>query len=80
MPVERDVGRVEIEHHLLRSLRVRLQIEIHQQFVEGFGRVADLVMTLAAARQFEPVERALAGQRSRQVALARELREDRCAT
>ena len=51
---------------------VRLHEKIHQQTVHGLGRVADLVIAPAAASQFQPVQRALAGQRLIQIPLAAE--------
>ncbi len=52
-------------------------IEIRQQPVDGLGRVADLVIAQAAAGQFQPVQRALAGQRLIQFALAAEQPQQR---
>ncbi|CAB4243990.1 protein of unknown function [Methylacidimicrobium sp. AP8] len=62
MSVKGDVGRIQIEHHLLRGLGMRLEVEIDQKTVDRFGRVVDLVVALASTHQLQPVERALAGQ------------------
>ncbi len=70
MAVERDVGRVQIEHDLLRRRGVRFQVEVRQQPVHRLGRIADLVIAQTAAGQLQPVQRALAGQRLIQFPLA----------
>jgi hypothetical protein len=70
MAVERDVGRIQIEHDLLWRRGVRFHKKVRQQPVQGFGRVADLVITQAAAGQLQTVQRALAGQRFIQFPLA----------
>ena len=54
----------------LWRLGVRLEVEVHQQLVDRLCRVADLVIACAAAREFEPVERALARKGTVQFALA----------
>ena len=77
MAVERDVGRVQIEHDLLRPVGVRLNKQVDQQPVQNFARVADLVIATGAANQFPPVQRALAGQRLVQGALAAEQSQQR---
>jgi hypothetical protein len=77
MAVERDVGRVQVEHDLAGRCGGRLEVELRQQSVDGLGRVRDLVIAGVAARQFEPVQRALAGQRLVHFALAAEQRKQR---
>jgi len=79
MAVERDVGRVQIEHDLGGRRGVRLQKQVAQQAVQRLGRAADLVVAGAAAGQFQPVQRALARQRLIQIALAAEHRQQRIA-
>jgi len=44
-----SIGHVQIEHDLGRRLRVRFQKHIHQKPVQGFARVGDLVIAIAAA-------------------------------
>ena len=70
MTVQRDVGRIQIEHHLAGHHRMRLDVEVYQQPVNGLSRVTDLVITLAAPSQFQPVQRTLARQRLFQLPLA----------
>jgi hypothetical protein len=77
MAVKRDAGRIQVQHDLLRPGRVRLQKQLPQQPVQGFGRVADLVITTRAANQFQPVQRALASQRLIQFPLAAQQRQQR---
>ena len=77
MAVERDVGGVQVEHDLGGRRVVRLDEKIRQQPVQGFGRVRDLVIAAAAAGQFQPVQRALAGQRLIQFPLAAEQPQQR---
>ena len=77
MAVERDVGRIQIEHDLIWSGTVRLDVEVPEQTVDGLGRVADLVVAPGAAHQFQPVQRALAGQRFLQLAPAAQQPEQR---
>ena len=73
MAVERDVGRIQIEHDLVRSAcGVRLDEHVHQQRVDLLRRVVDLVIALAAAGKFQPVQRALARQGCFQLAPARQ--------
>ncbi len=52
-------------------------IKIRQQTVDRLGRVADLVIALAAAGQLQPVQRALARQRLIQLPLAAEQSQQR---
>jgi hypothetical protein len=75
MAVKRDVGGIQIQHNLLRHTPIGLQKQLHQQAVQRFSRVADLVIAIAAANQFQPVQSALAGQRPIQLALAAEHRQ-----
>jgi hypothetical protein len=55
------------------SRGARFQKEIDQQFVERFGGIADLVVAFRGRRtkgcQFQPVQRAFAGQRRVQIFL-----------
>src|SRR3989440_7691816 len=46
--VQRRVGGVQVQHDLPRRLPVRFQKKVHQQFVERFGRVADLGVAFRA--------------------------------
>ena len=80
MAVERDVGRVQIEHDLSWRCGMRLDEQVRQQTVHRLGRVADLVITPAAAGQLQPVQRALASQRLLQLALAAEQGKQRIGT
>jgi hypothetical protein len=77
MAIQRDVGRIQIEHDLVGRRTVRFATEIHQQPVDGFSRVADLVIPLTAAHQLQPVQSALAGQRLLQLVLAAEHSQQR---
>jgi hypothetical protein len=77
MAVERDVGCVQVEHDLGRRAAVRLQKQVAQQPVQTLGRVTDLVIATGAANQLQTVQRALAGQRFIQIALATEHRQQR---
>ena len=52
-------------------------IKIRQQPIDRLGRVADLVIALAAADQLQPVQRALAGQRLIQLPLAAQQSQQR---
>ncbi len=70
MAVERDVGRVQIQHELLGRRGVRLQEQLAQQRVDLLRLVVDLVVPLRAAGQLQPVRRALARQRLIERALA----------
>ena len=56
---------------------MRLDVEIHQQPVHRLGRVADLVIAAAAAYQFQPIQRAFAGQGLFHLALAAQNSEQR---
>ena len=62
MAGQRDVGRIQIKHHLAGHDGMRLDVEVYQQPVNGLSRVTDLVITLAAPSQFQPVQRTLARQ------------------
>jgi hypothetical protein len=77
MAVQRDVGGVQIEHDLSWRRGVRLEEQVRQQPVDGFSRVADLVIASRAPHQLQPVQRALAGQRLVQLALAAEQSQQR---
>jgi hypothetical protein len=46
MAVERDVGRIQIEHDLVRHGGMRLDEQIAQQRVDLLRRVVDLVIAL----------------------------------
>ena len=72
MAVERDVGRIQIEHNLLRRFGVRLDEQIAKQRVDLLRRVVDLVIALGAAGQLQPVQSALASQGFFQLAPARQ--------
>lgn len=83
MTMQRNVGRVQIEHDPRRCLGIGFQQQIHQQTIDRFLRVADLVSARASrirARQLHPVQRALAGQRRVQIALARQHAQQRIVT
>ena len=71
MAVERDVGRIQIEHDLVRHGGVRLDKQIAEQRVDLLRHVIDLVVTLRTARQLQPVQRTFAGQGFFQLAPAR---------
>ena len=79
MAVKRDVGRIQVQHDLLRSGSVRLQKQVAQQAVQRLGRVADLVIATGAANQLQPVQCALASQRLIQIALAAQQGQQRIA-
>ena len=72
MAVERDVGRVQIEHDLGWRFAVRLDEQIREKRVDLLRRVIDLVVTLAAAGQLQPVQGTFAGQGIFQLAAARQ--------
>ena len=74
MAVQRIVGGVEVEHDLLGRLRVRLEEEVDEQRLDRRRVVADLLVAGGdLARQFEPVQRRLAGDRRAVLAPGREL-------
>ena len=77
MAVERDIGRVQVQHDLLGRGRVRFDVKIAQQPVDRFRRVADLVIAPCAPHQLQPVQRALTGQRLVQLPLATEQGHER---
>ena len=77
MAVERDVGRVQVQHDFGGRRGVRLDVEVSEQPVDGFGRVADLVIASCASHQLQPVQRAFAGQRRFQFPLAAEQSQQR---
>ena len=58
---------------------VELHKQVPQQAIQRLRRVADLVIATAAANQFQPVQRALAGQRLVQLPLAAEQCQQRIA-
>ena len=62
MAVERDVGRIQIEHDLGGHFGVRFEEQIAKQRVDLLRRVVDLVVTLTAARKLQPVQRTFASQ------------------
>jgi hypothetical protein len=70
MTVEREVGGVQIQHHLGLRRGVRSDLQIDQQPVDGLRRVADLVISSRPACQFQPVQGAPVRQRLLQPALA----------
>ncbi len=59
---------------------MRLDVKIDQQTIDLLGRIADLVITHAAAGQLQPVQRALASQRLIQFPLARQHSQQRILT
>ena len=63
-PVEGIVGGVEIEDDLIGGLRMGLDEQVHQEGLQGFGVMVDLVVAAGAlgGGVFEPVEGALACQ------------------
>jgi hypothetical protein len=64
MPVQRVVGRIQIENDLLGRRLVGLEEEGDEQALDGGRIVPDLVVAVRFRRHvFEPVERALAGER-----------------
>jgi hypothetical protein len=65
VPVQRDVGGVEIEDDLPRGRTVRLEEQVHEQRPDRGGVVADPMTAAGLARGcvLEAVQRALAGQR-----------------
>ena len=79
MAVKRDIGGVQIEHDLARRRGVRLNEKIRQQPIQGLGGVSDLVIAGGLAGQFQPVQRALAGQSLIQIPLARQQGQQRIA-
>ncbi len=60
---------------------MRFQKEVDQQFVERFGGIVDLVVAFRGRgtnrRQFQAVQRALAGQRLPQIFLPRQYSQQR---
>jgi hypothetical protein len=78
MPVQRVVGGVEIENDPLGRRLVRLEEEGDEQALDRHRVVADLVVAARRHRRvFEPVERALAGERRTTPALGDELAGER---
>jgi hypothetical protein len=77
MAIQRDVGRIQVKHDLIGCRRMRFDIEVSEQPVDGLCRVADLVIAPAAADQFHPIQRALARQRFVQFPLAAEQSQQR---
>jgi hypothetical protein len=77
MAVERDIGRVQVQHDLGGRRGVRFQKQIPQQPVQRLGRVCDLVIAAAAAGQLQPVQSAFARQLLVQLALAGQQPEKR---
>jgi hypothetical protein len=51
LAIQRRVGHIQIEHDLVRSLRVRFQKDLYQQSVQSFRRVGDLMVAILLARQ-----------------------------
>ena len=72
MAVQRDVGCIQIEHDLGGRFGVRFDEYIDEQSVDLLRLVIDLVIAIAAAGKFQPVQRALASQRIFQLAPARQ--------
>ncbi len=74
LAVQRIVGGVEIEDDLLRRCLVRLEEQRHEQPLNGGRVVADLVIAgRQRPAQLQPVQRALAGNRTTVPALRRKL-------
>jgi hypothetical protein len=68
LPMQGRVGDIQIEHYLRRRGGVCFQKNIHQQSIQAFRRVANLVIALVDGRlagggQLHPVQGALTGQR-----------------
>ena len=62
--VQRVVGGVEIEHDLLRRLRVRVEEEVHEQRLDRRAVVGDPAVAVGFRRaMLQPVQRALASER-----------------
>ena len=82
--VQRVVGRVEVEDDLLGRPVVRLEQEVDEQGFDRRGLMADFAVAGLDSRQFEPVERRLAGCRRAVFApgfeLARQHRHHRVVT
>src|SRR5688500_3677298 len=72
--MQRVVGRVEVEHDLLRRHLVRRQEDLHQELVHGPGVQTDALVAIARSTvrptQLQSVERPAPGQASPLVALA----------
>ncbi len=72
MTVQRIVGRVEVQHDLLGRPRSQPQERIHQERLDSSMPGRNLLVAARHAgtrrRQFQPVERALAGQRDAPIA------------
>jgi hypothetical protein len=66
MAVQRQIGRVQIDHDLFRRFRIGFQENVHQQLVSGCGIVLHLLVAvfgLKFSTQFQTIQRALARQR-----------------
>ena len=76
--VQRIVRGIEVENDLLGRRPVRLEEEVDEQPLDRRAVMADLMVTARARRRvLEPVQRALAGQRSTVLALGLELAGER---
>jgi hypothetical protein len=64
MPVDRIVSGVEVEHDLLRRLRVGVEEQVHEQRLDRRAVVGDPAVAVGFRRaMLQPVQRALAGER-----------------
>src|SRR4030095_118641 len=74
LPMQWGVRGIQIQNDVARRLAMGLQKQRDQQFVYGYGRVGDLVVAFRSGRtyrrQLQPVQRAFAGQRFREIALS----------
>ena len=64
--VQRQIGRIQVDHNLLRCFVMRFQENVYQQFVHAGCIVMHFLVTifrLQLPAQFQPVQCALAGQR-----------------
>lgn len=64
--MQRQIGRIQIDHHLLRRFALRFQKDLHQQFVDRRLLVVHSLVTILGrnrSTEFQTIQRALARQR-----------------
>jgi hypothetical protein len=46
LPMQRGIGRIQVQHDLFRRTPVSFQENLHEQFIHRGGRITDLVVAL----------------------------------